>query len=110
VDDNATNRRILYEVLRHWRMQPTAAENGHTALRMLQEARQAGAAFPLVLLDALMPEMDGFTVVARIKQEPALAGATILMLSSAELPEQTARCHELDVHFISSLPVMERSA
>jgi CheY-like chemotaxis protein len=51
--------------------------------------------YPLILLDAHMPEMDGFTVAERIKENPALAGVTILMLSSADLPEYSMGSLEL---------------
>src|SRR5262249_23819604 len=60
VDDNATNRRILYEVLTNWQMTPTLVDSGRAALVALEQARQAGEPFVLVLLDAMMPEMDGF--------------------------------------------------
>src|SRR5439155_2466250 len=83
VDDNATNRRLLVAMLSHWGMRPTPVDGGHPALAALERARSAGAPFPLVLLDAQMPEMDGFTLAERMKGNPASGGATILMLSSA---------------------------
>jgi two-component system sensor histidine kinase/response regulator len=82
VDDNATNRRNLHELLTHWGMRPTSIDSGQAALAMLAQTRDMGAAFPLVLLDAMMPEMDGFTLAAQIKQDPALAGTTIMMLTA----------------------------
>jgi two-component system, sensor histidine kinase and response regulator len=91
VDDNATNRRILHEMLSHWQLKPTAVESGPMALAVLERAQKAGTPFPLVLLDAHMPEMDGMTMVERIKQNPSFAGVTILMLSSGEEPETAAR-------------------
>ena len=48
-----------------------------------RNAKSTGTAFPLVLLDAQMPEMDGFSVAEQIKKDPELAGATVLMLTSA---------------------------
>ena len=50
-----------------------------------------------VLLDAHMPEMDGFTVARHMQQEPALAGTTILMLSSADLTGDATRCREVGI-------------
>jgi len=44
-----------------------------------------------------MPEMDGFTVATHMQQDPALAGTTILMLSSADLAGDTARCREVGI-------------
>ena len=75
VDDNATNRHILEEMLGRWRMRPETVEGGRTALARLTEAADAGQPFPLVLLDANMPEMDGFALAASIREDPRLAGA-----------------------------------
>jgi PAS domain S-box-containing protein len=97
VDDNATNRSILQELLAHWTLRPTAVDGGRAAVAEMQRASAAGDPFRLVLLDAMMPEMDGFGVVEQIQQHSPLAGATILMLSSADRAEDVARCRELGV-------------
>ncbi len=97
VDDNQTNRTILEEVLLNWRMKPTAVESGLAAVMDMKQAAKAGSAYPLVLLDAMMPEMDGFTVAEEIKKNPLLAGATILMLSSADSSGDAARCREIGI-------------
>src|SRR5262249_62246259 len=81
VDDNATNRRILQEMLGARRMKPVVTEGGQKALDELQRAADQGEPFALVLLDAVMPEMDGFAVAEQIRSQPGLAGATIMMLS-----------------------------
>src|SRR3954465_594730 len=82
VDDNTTNSRILECLLSSWGMMPAAAWSGPEALRMMEEAHQSGTAFPLVLLDFQMPQMDGFAVAERIKKTEHLAAATIMMLTS----------------------------
>ena len=69
VDDNATNRRILEEQLTSWGMRPTLVDSGPAALAALQHAADEGTPFPLVILDAHMPAMDGFAVAAHIKQK-----------------------------------------
>jgi signal transduction histidine kinase/CheY-like chemotaxis protein/HPt (histidine-containing phosphotransfer) domain-containing protein len=89
VDDNATNRHILQEMLRNWRMVPTVADGGEAALVELARASESGQDFDLVLLDAIMPGPDGFQVAQRIKQ-----GTTIMMLSSADRHADAARCRE----------------
>jgi signal transduction histidine kinase/DNA-binding response OmpR family regulator len=106
VDDNATNRRILEEFLGRWRMKPAAAENGKAALRILKLACAAGNCYPLILVDAHMPEMDGFTLVQRIREDPALAGATIMMLSSIDLQESSVRCRQLGISAYLTKPVV----
>jgi CheY-like chemotaxis protein/HPt (histidine-containing phosphotransfer) domain-containing protein len=83
VDDNATNRRILEEVLRRWGMRPTAVASGPAALTVMAEAVHAGTPFVLGLIDAMMPEMDGYMLAQRIKSIPTLARTALLMLTSA---------------------------
>lgn len=84
VDDNATNRRILEEILCNWHMKPTVVESGKAALVQLHRAAAAGQPFGLVLLDVMMPEMDGYALARQIRQTAALAACTIVLLSSAE--------------------------
>ena len=91
VDDNSTNRRILRELLLKWQMIPEEVESGAAGLERLREGARTGHPFSLVLLDAHMPEMDGFTLAQRIQEDPTLAGSPILMLSSMDLIESTQR-------------------
>jgi PAS domain S-box-containing protein len=107
VDDNATNRLILQEMLTNWGMRPTTVEAGREALVALEQARNAGSPFGLVLLDAMMPEMDGFTLARRIKQDPALEVVTLMMLSSANRGEDAARCRDLGVATYLTKPVRQ---
>jgi signal transduction histidine kinase/CheY-like chemotaxis protein/HPt (histidine-containing phosphotransfer) domain-containing protein len=95
VDDNATNRRILVEMLRNWGMKPTAVGSGDAALELLRQAKDAGDPLPLVLLDAHMPGMDGFTVAEHIKKTPELASSTLMMLTSSRQTGDAARCRSL---------------
>ena len=91
VDDNATNRRILQELLSRWGMQPDLAESGAQGLEKMRRCAVAGKPFSLVLLDANMPEMDGFVLAQHICDDPTLAGPPILMLSSMDLIEESHR-------------------
>jgi signal transduction histidine kinase/CheY-like chemotaxis protein len=95
VDDNATNRHILGEMVSQWGMKPTLAEDGRTALAILDRAARDGHPFPLILLDALMPVMDGFEVVNCLRAEPLLSRAVVMMLSSADRQGDAVRCREL---------------
>ncbi|MGO9107989.1 MAG: PAS domain S-box protein, partial [Thermoguttaceae bacterium] len=106
-DDNETNRHILSEMLANWRMGPTAVGSGYAALTELKRAAGAGEPFPLVLLDAVMPDLDGFAVAREIKHDPALAGATIMMLSSADGAGELARCRELGIAAFLRKPVKQ---
>ena len=107
VDDNATNRQILDELLTHWGMRPTAVDGGRAALAAIQRAGDAGEPYPLVLLDAMMPEMDGFAVAEQIQRDPELAGTAVLMLSSADLQGDAERCRELGIAVYLRKPVKE---
>jgi PAS domain S-box-containing protein len=97
IDDNATNRVILQAMLGRWRMMSTAADGGRQGLAALEAAVGRGDPFPLVLLDAHMPDMDGFAVADEIRRRPELAGATILMLTSEDRAGDAARCRQLGV-------------
>jgi PAS domain S-box-containing protein len=97
VDDNATNRRILEEMLDRWGMRPTLARGGAEALALLEHAATAGTAFPLVLLDAHMPEVDGFAVAERIKASPARTRAAVIMITSGGQAGAMNRSRELGI-------------
>jgi two-component system sensor histidine kinase/response regulator len=106
VDDNATNRRILKEMLSNWGMVPTLAESGAEGLAVLAQAKEAGRPFPLVLTDANMPLMDGFGFAERIQNQPS-PGATIMMLSSGGQRGDAARCRELGIAAYLTKPVSQ---
>jgi len=97
VDDNRTNRGILERMLSRWEMKPRSVEGGEEALGQLAVAREAGDPYRLILTDMHMPEMDGFSLVERIRESPQLATATIMMLTSAGHRGDAARCQELGI-------------
>ncbi len=97
VDDNRTNRRILEGMLGRWEMKSSSAQDGEEALTKLSEAQEAGKPFALILMDMHMPKMDGFELIARIRQGSISSTATIMMLTSAGHRGDAARCHELGV-------------
>ena len=107
VDDNAVNRRILREMLVNWRMKPTLVESGQAGLDEMLRAAKSDSAYQLVLLDAMMPEMDGFTLAERIKDQPELANATVMMLSSAMPTGSTARCATMGIAGLLTKPVTQ---
>jgi CheY-like chemotaxis protein len=107
VDDNATNRTILEEMLSNWGLRPTSVEGGVEALAVLERAVAAGVPYRLALLDVMMPGMDGFTLAERIRQKPALNECRLLMLSSAGDATGGARCAELGIARALSKPVRQ---
>ncbi len=97
VDDNETNRRILDETLRQWGLVPTLAADAKAALAVL-EATQAGRdRFDLLLVDAHMPAMDGFTLLDLARTRHDLTSTVVVMLTSDRQPGDLDRCRELQV-------------
>jgi two-component system, sensor histidine kinase and response regulator len=107
VDDNATNRRILEETLLGWEMEPTAVAGGEQALRTLEQAHRAADSFALALIDAHMPEMDGFMLAERIRERPHLRDVRLLMLTSGGQPGDVARCREMGITSYLTKPVKQ---
>jgi PAS domain S-box-containing protein len=107
VDDNATNRRILEEVITNWHMRPVAVEDGASALATLKKSVRADQPFAVVLLDGHMPDMDGFAVAERISQDRRYAGVKLVMLTSAGQPEDVARCRRLGISAYLTKPIKQ---
>ena len=105
VDDNDVNRRILAEQVRRWGMTATVVASGRAAVEALTAAAQTHRPFELVLLDANMPDMDGFEVAAEVAKRPELGGATVMMLSSSGEYGDQARCAELGIAAYLTKPV-----
>ena len=80
VDDNPTCLRILGSLLRQWNAQPALCGSGGEALIKLDQAKQQKRPFGVVLLDARLPDPDGFSVAERIKNDPEMAKASVLLL------------------------------
>ena len=94
VDDHATNRRILEEILKSWAMEAELVESGSAAIAALEAAPQP---FDLVLMDLMMPGMDGLETVARIRENAAFVQVPVLLLSSADRAEYSARARSLGI-------------
>ncbi|PYM60404.1 MAG: hypothetical protein DMD79_15845, partial [Candidatus Rokuibacteriota bacterium] len=103
VDDNATQRRILVAALGRWGMAAVAEMDGVAALRAVSEARRGGRPFDLVLLDAQMPEMDGFVLAERLRE--AGETAPMVLLSSGAQAGDAARCRVLGLAGYLAKPV-----
>jgi len=104
VDDNATNRRILENSVIRWKMKPTVVEGAKAAIQALQHALASGAQLPLILTDAHMPEIDGFSLVETIRQDPSFANIRIVILTSGGERGDAARCKALGIAAYLSKP------
>ncbi len=109
VDDNATNLRILFEMLKNWRLRPKAVQSGKVALDEMEAAYKEKKPYQLVILDANMPEMDGFMLAEKIKQDPKLSDTLLMMLSSAGVRGDAARCRHVGVTAYLTKPVRQSS-
>ncbi len=97
IDDNVTNCRILEEWLRSWQMEPVAVNDGVAAMDTLWEAVARGRPYPLVLLDARMPDTDGLVLAAKIRKRPELSTTRIILLTSGDMPSNLAHLRELQI-------------
>ena len=81
VDDNADSRQILDRQVSAWGMKSSTAASADQALAMIRGAA-AAEPYQIVLVDVMMPEVDGVELARRIKADPALAKATVIFVSS----------------------------
>jgi PAS domain S-box-containing protein len=97
VDDNATVREAVADMLTSWGVQPLAVEDADTALAALRLAREGGNPFALALVDVGMRWVDGFALAAQIKADRLLRELPILLLTASNQPGDAARCREMDL-------------
>ena len=90
VDDNEVNRDMLCRRLEREGYVPVVAENGREALELIREG-----GLDLVLLDILMPEVDGYQVLEEIKSSPELRDLPVIMISALDEIESVVRCIEM---------------
>jgi two-component system, sensor histidine kinase and response regulator len=107
VDDNATNRQILELILTEWDMKPQCVGGGEEALTLLRQLCNTGQRLPLVLTDINMPKMDGFTMVEQIRQDPSLAEARVIALTSGIRADDAQRCEQLGISVHLMKPVKQ---
>jgi len=97
VDDNAANRQIMEQWLRNWQMEPTVVADGMAAMDALWHGVAVGRPHSLILLDARMPDTDGLTLAAKIRERAELSGSRMILLTSGDRPGDLARLRELRV-------------
>jgi PAS domain S-box-containing protein len=107
VDDNGTNRRIVEEMLKSWELAPTVVDGGVAAITVMQAAAKNGTPFELILLDCMMPGMDGFSVAELVSGNPVFNSPTIIMISSAAGLGDAARCKESGIAHYMTKPVIK---
>jgi CheY-like chemotaxis protein len=107
VDDNRTNRRILESMFKRWEMISSSVDSGEAALVQLSDAHRMGRPYTLIVSDINMPVMDGFALIEKIRQRPALSAAVVVMLTSAGHRGDAAKCSALGISGYLLKPVRQ---
>jgi signal transduction histidine kinase/DNA-binding response OmpR family regulator len=107
VDDNVTNRLVLGKMLESWKMRPVLTSGAAAAMHELQQAHRAGAPFAVALVDAQMPDVDGFALIEQFAKYASPGELTTIMLTSAGQRGDAARCRELGVAAYLIKPVAQ---
>ncbi len=107
IDDNETSRDILLEMIARWGMRPTGVESGRAALKAIFEAEEMGSGFQLAIIDSRMPEIDGFQLVQKIKQDTHLSAAIIMMVASGGERGKIEQSREMGVRACLTKPLRE---
>jgi CheY-like chemotaxis protein len=105
VDDNETNRGILREVLAEEGLAIQEASGAEPAFAALRAGQAQGTPFDLAIIDAQMPDHDGFELAAWVRVDPALAGIRLCMLTSAGQRGDAQRCRELGIEGYLTKPI-----
>jgi PAS domain S-box-containing protein len=105
VDDHATNRRILEEMLTSWRMSPVTVSDAVSAVSSLRAAADARNPFDVMISDGRMPDVDGFMLARRVRRERRLAKMPIVMLTSVGQSDDLLRRHKNDIDAFLTKPI-----
>jgi signal transduction histidine kinase/DNA-binding response OmpR family regulator/HPt (histidine-containing phosphotransfer) domain-containing protein len=107
VDDNATNREFLMELLTTWGLLPEEAGSGSRALEMLDDAVARSTAYDLILLDLHMPGMDGSELARRISNDARVSAPIVLLTSSGD--QDRVDLQEIGIRACLPKPVRQSS-
>ncbi|MHB8971117.1 MAG: response regulator [Pirellulaceae bacterium] len=107
VDDNQTTRRVLTDMLCSWEMVPTSVAQAREALDLLARESRSEAPFQLLLTDVHMPDIDGFTLVEAIRENPATADLPVILLTSTHVHEELDQCERLRIAAHVAKPIKQ---
>ena len=105
VDDNETNRRIVRDMLGAEGMAVHEAHRADAGLEALRRAARAGTPYDLAILDAQMPDQDGFELATAVRADRALAATRLLILTSAGQRGDGERCRQLGIQAYLTKPI-----
>jgi len=107
VDDNATSRLIVRELLTDWGMEVSEADSGAAAVQAIEKAGEGSGAFGLILLDRTMPEMEGLTLVERLCRRASTRDSVVVMLGSDSVHDEAPHCRQLGIRAYLVKPVKQ---
>jgi two-component system sensor histidine kinase/response regulator len=107
VDDNETTRRILKDMLDNWQMKACMAENAYAALDELARAQISRKPFKVLLIDSNLPDMSGYELIQKIKENNDCEETVIMMLTSLGQRGDAVRCRELGIKVYLTKPIKQ---
>jgi PAS domain S-box-containing protein len=107
VDDNATSRLVLAEMLENWNLRPTVVDGARTALEMLEAAARDGRSYPLALIDSHMPDSDGFALFETMVERALPIGSAVMLLTSGLQMDDIRRCGEVGIAGFVMKPIKQ---
>ena len=107
VDDNATNRFVLREQMKSWGCSYEEAKDGPEALEMLSAATEQKNPYHIVLVDMMMPGMDGETLGRKIMEDQRLSRSILIMLTSVGQRGDASRVHDIGFAAYLTKPIKQ---
>ncbi len=107
VDDNGTNREILFRQLSAWGLRVETACEGTSALEVLRREAAAGKPVEIALIDFHMPTMDGLELARQVRADERLKSTPMVMLTSMATPLSSAEADPLDIAGALTKPVRQ---
>jgi CheY-like chemotaxis protein len=105
VEDNHSQRAVILKMLRNWGASAMGTESAKTAWEALEDGRSDGRSFRIVLIDAFMPDHDGFSLVKRMRHEQVGEGTPIMMLTLDNWVADVAMCRSLGISTYIRKPI-----
>ena len=107
IDDIAINRTILMERLKAWEMKPAAVQDAVEALVYIKKSQELGKPFDVIVMDYLMPGMNGRDLAALLHSNPQTRGTPIIMLSSCDQAVSSKELQSIGISTYLIKPVRE---
>jgi len=108
IDDIHTNRQVLFEQLKSWGVEAIAVKDGVEALEVIKQQQTTGAPFDVILLDYLMPALNGQELARVISKAENIQDVPIIMLSSCDQSISTQELNDIGIQSYLMKPVREK--